>query len=814
MKKSNIFRKFTAGVTAFAASAACMTSSMFTTTEVLTANAAPDSDNYAKLLQYSMYLYDGNLCGDEVGEKSGFSWRDDCHTGDAVPGGYHDCGDHVKFGITAGYSAATLGWSYYEYRDVFDTLGQTGHLKMITDHFAKYFRDCTTLSGGSVSEFIYQIGDGNADHNSYWGPPEEQDQSSRKVFRTSSGASDIAAEYAAALAVNYLNFGNEEDLTYAKALYEFSTKYNKCATDGVGGFYDSNTYLDDQAFAAGFLYLATKEDKYNSFLKSNQKDPNWEFCWNNVYLGASVLNGEINGDWSIVSKYAQSKLTNASQWYCPDSWGAARYNTAAQFMGLLLTKYGKGSYGDWAKSQMGMILGENPKNVCLVVGYSDISAKYPHHEAASGLRGWDEYNRAGATFGGKGHTLTGALEGGFSNTSFSYTDALNDITSSEVGIDYNATLVAAAAGLYSLYETGSIDATVNGVDRNVQYEEIIPGETRTTTTQDPRYTTTTTTVVTSLKYEDVPGVSGKTEIDIKLNGATGIQIEISADQGDIFNGAFSYNDTSGQYGQFGNIPNTTMDSSGVYTLTESTKYIDAQNDTVTFHIWWSQNGSAKIKSVKLIYSEVVSNTTTASTTTVTPNTTVPTTTAEQHVPYMVKVNIVDEDGKQIPGVEYELSGVSLSGGGAYFGEKQFTSGSTADEIDVNWNDSDLNNTGWSLNITSVPTGYIKPKTQPNGKFSFVDSTTAEVTVTIEKDKTATDRLWGDANLDSKVTVADAVAILQSLGNKDKYKLSSEGALNADVYDNGDGVTATDALTIQQMDAGLYKQTDFPVSYKK
>lgn len=718
MKKSNIFRKFTAGMTAFAASAACMTSSMFTTTEVLTANAAPDSDNYAKLLQYSMYLYDGNLCGDEVGEKSGFSWRDDCHTGDAVPGGYHDCGDHVKFGITAGYSAATLGWSYYEYRDVFDTLGQTGHLKMITDHFAKYFRDCTTLSGGSVSEFIYQIGDGNADHNSYWGPPEEQDQSSRKVFRTSSGASDIAAEYAAALAVNYLNFGNEEDLTYAKALYEFSTKYNKCATDGVGGFYDSNTYLDDQAFAAGFLYLATKEDKYNSFLKSNQKDPNWEFCWNNVYLGASVLNGEINGDWSIVSKYAQSKLTNASQWYCPDSWGAARYNTAAQFMGLLLTKYGKGSYGDWAKSQMGMILGENPKNVCLVVGYSDISAKYPHHEAASGLRGWDEYNRAGATFGGKGHTLTGALEGGFSNTSFSYTDALNDITSSEVGIDYNATLVAAAAGLYSLYETGSIDATVNGVDRNVQYEEIIPGETRTTTTQDPRYTTTTTTVVTSLKYEDVPGVSGKTELNIKLNGAEAIQIEISSNTNQ-FNGAFDYTDASGMYNQFGSFSNPTLED-GVYTLTESTKYVDAQNDTVTFHIWWSQDGSAVVKSVKLIYSEVVSDTTKpteTSTTTITPTTAATTTT------------------------------------------------------------------------TAAPT-----------------TTTTEPPVE--------DRLWGDANLDGRVTVADAVAILQSLGNKDKYKLGDEGALNADVYDNGDGVTASDALTIQKMDAGIYKQTDFPVSYKK
>ncbi|MCR5015405.1 MAG: cellulose 1,4-beta-cellobiosidase, partial [Ruminococcus sp.] len=75
-------------------------------------------------------------------------------------------------------------------------------------------------------------------------------------------------------------------------------------------------------------------------------------------------------------------------------------------------------------------------------------------------------------------------------------------------------------------------------------------------------------------------------------------------------------------------------------------------------------------------------------------------------------------------------------------------------------------------------------------------------------------MWGDANLDKNVTVADAVAILQSLGNKDKYVLEDQGKINADVFDNGDGITAKDALTILQVDSGIYKQTDLPVSYKK
>ncbi|MBO7394636.1 MAG: leucine-rich repeat protein, partial [Ruminococcus sp.] len=61
-------------------------------------------------------------------------------------------------------------------------------------------------------------------------------------------------------------------------------------------------------------------------------------------------------------------------------------------------------------------------------------------------------------------------------------------------------------------------------------------------------------------------------------------------------------------------------------------------------------------------------------------------------------------------------------------------------------------------------------------------------------------LLGDANCDKKVTVADSVAILQSIANKDKYSLSEVGAANADCCDPGNGITAKDALTIQRLDA--------------
>ena len=86
--------------------------------------------------------------------------------------------------------------------------------------------------------------------------------------------------------------------------------------------------------------------------------------------------------------------------------------------------------------------------------------------------------------------------------------------------------------------------------------------------------------------------------------------------------------------------------------------------------------------------------------------------------------------------------------------------------------------------------------------STATSTTATATeITTTSAETVKVTLLGDANLDGKVSVADALAILQSIANKDKFQLKPEGAANADCYDVGDGVTANDALAIQKLDAG-------------
>ena len=546
MKKLGLGKR----VLACAASAATLLTgttalSGLTTLGSMAASAA-SYDNYAKLLQYSMYFYDGNMCGSDVGSASQFDWRDNCHGSDEVDGGFHDAGDHVKFGLPAGYTASTLGWGYYEFKDSYDALGQTAHLQALTDRFCDFFKASTKLSGDTVTSFCYQVGVGQADHDVWCSPESQNDQSLRTAYWTSDDASDIAAEYAAALAVNYINFGNAEDLKYAKALYNYSIKTNKANCPEAENFYRSYDYYDDQAWAAGWLYLATKDSTYSSFLdkfmndtnagKSGQSGCKWgvysTMCWNNVSLGAAILQSEITGDamdWAKVTTYLNGKCTSESTYYCESDWGSARYNTALQMAALATTKYSAKSgmdYSSWCKAQMGMILGNNPKNVNFVVGMDSNSAKYPHHRAASGYQSFDEM-KGRTDYSSNGHTLVGALVGGPADSNFTYTDSVNDYQANEVALDYNAGLVGAAAGLYSIYKTGSVDSSIEGVSGSIV--TTTKATTTTTTTNKPVTTTTTQATtkrnITTTTIATAAPSGGKT-----ANITTGTQVGTDGDK--------------------------------------------------------------------------------------------------------------------------------------------------------------------------------------------------------------------------------------------------------------------------------------------
>ena len=158
-KKARI-RKVCAGVLSVLITAVSVPFTASLNAGALVTDPAGDYDNFAKALQYSLHFYDANMCGPEVEDHSMFKWRANCHVYDAevplktmesfttpsgeigtnlseefikenydilntgkkdgtvdVSGGYHDAGDHVKFGLPEAYSGTTVSWGYLEFRD-------------------------------------------------------------------------------------------------------------------------------------------------------------------------------------------------------------------------------------------------------------------------------------------------------------------------------------------------------------------------------------------------------------------------------------------------------------------------------------------------------------------------------------------------------------------------------------------------------------------------------------------------------------------------------------------------------------------------
>lgn len=487
--------------------------------------------DYARALQYSMYFYDANMCGTGVSANTRFSWRGDCHTYDAqvplqpmdakengtnlsqefidkykdildpdgdgcvdVAGGFHDAGDHVKFGMPENYSAATLGWGYYEFRASYTALGQDTHIETLLRYFNDYLMKCTFRDAdGAVIAHCYQVGDGDIDH-SYWEAPEVDSMARPAYFLTGDKPqTDYVVSAAASLTINYLNFKDTDpqyaakSLDYAKALWDFANSHDKELSDNGDGpkaYYYSNKWEDDYCWAGAWLYLATGDETYLDQvlpLIDYYAPSGWCYCWNDMWSGAILLLGEIDKthpELDLQNKYREvqgkTKYEDADFWLQVDKaietwmknyttpggyaflsvWGSARYNTAMQLVTLVREKYigdGTSEYAKWAESQMKYIMGDNPLNRCYIVGYNEKSVRFPHHRAASGLLEAEDPRD-------QKHVLYGALAGGPDGKD-QHNDTTADWIYNEVTIDYNAAFVGACAGLYHFFGTPEMAVT-------------------------------------------------------------------------------------------------------------------------------------------------------------------------------------------------------------------------------------------------------------------------------------------------------------------------------------------------------------------
>ena len=411
----------------------------------LVTDAAGDYDNFAKALQYSLHFYDANMCGPEVEDHSRFKWRANCHTYDAavplkpmesftkpdgeigtnlsaefirenydilntgtedgtidVSGGYHDAGDHVKFGLPEAYSGCTVSWGYLEFRDAYIECEQQEHVETIIRHFCDYFMRCTFRDDtGKVKCFCYQVGDGDIDH-AYWQLPQNDKMNRPAWFATPDNPTTCnVANTAACLLINYLNFKDtdpeyaEKCLDYGKALYNFAKENDKVKAvndQGPDQYYTSEKWEDDYCFAACWLYLITGDNSYIDDMLPYYDfyaPPGYCYCWNDMWNGVGILMGRISEIYKSGKTYTEKEnplnqcdlaveymaaagknpyeaidfwgqcakayhgymkgspgtITPQGYWWL-NTWGSCRYNTAAQLMMLIYDKYtnGKDTY--------------------------------------------------------------------------------------------------------------------------------------------------------------------------------------------------------------------------------------------------------------------------------------------------------------------------------------------------------------------------------------------------------------------------------------------------------------------------------------
>lgn len=441
--------------------------------------------NYVDAFAKSILFYEASWCGPDAGNNR-IKWRGPCHIEDGkdvgldLTGGFHDCGDHVKFGLPQCYAASALAWNYYEFKDVFVDKGQDKYMLNILRHFTDYFLKCFP----NKTTFYYQFGEGNTDH-AYWGPPELQTYNRPTYFVATpeKPGSDVAGDAAAALALMYLNCKDTDPeyakkcLTAAKDLYDFGITYR--GNSEAQGFYVPSGYHDELMWGATWLYIITNDSKYmddiyklmdeKGMSGDNEYQDHWTNCWDYVFSSTFLKLSQISDD----PKFKRIALEHMDYWMNTvrttpgglkwlTGWGVCKYPAAESMIMLVHYKNtGEKKYLDFAKQQIDYILGDNPLGMSYVVGFGDKYPKFPHHRAASGmLEGWpgDETKQAPER-----HILYGALVGG-ADENDEYIDNVEKYVYTETGLDYNAGLVGALAGLSKYYGEGQVPEATPGLE--------------------------------------------------------------------------------------------------------------------------------------------------------------------------------------------------------------------------------------------------------------------------------------------------------------------------------------------------------------
>lgn len=750
---------------------------------------AADNPNYAEALQKSLFFYECQQAG-PLPDWNRVEWRADSTMIDEIKGGWYDAGDHVKFNMPMAYTASVLAWGLYQYPDGIESCGEMQNYVNNLEFVMDYFADCDL-----GDEVVFQVGNGTIDHT-WWGPVEVYQygmedagtsyEEARQTYKASKGCSAVFGGMAAALAAGYCALdGRVDDSKRAEYLEHAENIFKIAATNpgndtyndsNASGFYRSSHFYDELFYAANWLYIATGDkaylDKATNYIPNLDKELGqdvlkytWCMCWDDVMQGAMLLYAINTGDSTYVNHVKKhvdyltydSKKVEGKLAYI-DSWGCARYAQAAAFItavasDTVLADTDTSDYVEFYEDQINFVLGDNSTGQSYVVGYGDKPAHNAHHRTAHASWKNDIYmpvqNR---------HVLYGALVGGPTEGG-DYEDDRNNYINNEVATDYNAGFTAILCKMIDKYG-GKSDPTFPQPEQHDGPEFFVECLT---------------------KGGDSSGVTISFKITNHSAWPARVQDNISfryfMDMSEVI--AAGYNpenlvircdrDQSAMYA-----------SKGVKSA-EISKPIQYDGDIYYIEVNLPDGRAVMPVSegmqkceilLALVMPDYASGWDSSN---------------DPSYKELANAKGTTDAAGTVSGIVTKYVPTYINGE-LYYGEEP--DGTSADG---------------NVSIVTKPVTTTVTTT----KTTTTTTTTKPVTTTTAPDVTVPSDsgnvVYGDANLDGTVTIADAAAIYQAIGNADKYSLSEQGSLNADCFEPGSGITAADALSIQKFDAKLISE---------
>ncbi|MDQ3003587.1 MAG: glycoside hydrolase family 9 protein, partial [Fibrobacterota bacterium] len=341
-----------------------------------------NAGEYRKALWMATRFYGGQRSGAGpnwliMEHKSGKDFVQDADGAHSLAGGWHDCGDHVKYGQTQFYSGYMLLKAYAEFPAGFDDHygfdysgykssgdftweGGKGGPNGIPDLLdeVKYAADYFIRCARSETEFYNQVGDGALDHKNWVTSvhmatlsPQEGGQV-RKVYKNPSDASmpSFCAASLGLMSRLYRKFDPAfADLCLVHARYAYAYAKAHPGTEGTkdGGFYPANArWQDDFVIAGTELHRTTGEPAFLEDAKrlaGSVAEHNFSLCYNNnddlaaYNLAVTGLADKAGLLQKMVDRY-KANVTSAGVGATGDGWGRLRFPMNQAFAAALAAK--------------------------------------------------------------------------------------------------------------------------------------------------------------------------------------------------------------------------------------------------------------------------------------------------------------------------------------------------------------------------------------------------------------------------------------------------------------------------------------------